>query len=86
MQINFVYDCCFQEQVKDLEMRLARAAGDTGSFIEKNRLKDILEDKNHQIDKLRRDEEILRDQLSYARREVGWIIIINLWYSEDHFL
>lgn len=59
-----------QEQVKDLEMRLGRAAGDTGSFIEKNRLKDILDDKNHQIEKLKRDEETLRDQLSYSRREV----------------
>ncbi|XP_047737121.1 nucleoprotein TPR, partial [Hyalella azteca] len=58
-----------QEQVKDLEMRLGRAAGDSGSFIEKNRLKDILDDKNHQIEKLKRDEEILRDQLSYSRRE-----------------
>ncbi|KAF2357410.1 Protein SOGA [Trinorchestia longiramus] len=58
-----------QEQVKDLETRLTRPAGETGSFMEKNRLKDILDDKNHQIEKLKRDEEILRDQLTYARRE-----------------
>lgn len=51
-------------------MRLGRAAGDSVSFIEKNRLKDILEDKNLQIEKLKRDEETLRDQLTYSRREV----------------
>ena len=51
-------------------MRLGRAAGDAGSFLEKNRLKDILEDKKHQIEKLTRDEELLKDQLSNSRREV----------------
>lgn len=57
--------------MRELETRLNKVSSDPTSYSEKKRLKDIIEDKNHQIDQLRRDEDSLKDQVSYYRREVS---------------
>lgn len=67
MVVNFF----FQDQVRDLEIRLKKVSNDPTSYSEKKRLKDIIEDKNQQIDQLKRDEDSLKDQVSYYRREVS---------------
>ncbi|ROT78043.1 hypothetical protein C7M84_003266 [Penaeus vannamei] len=58
-----------QEQLKDLENRLNRVSVDPTSYSEKKRLKDIIEDKQQQIEKLRRDVDSVKDQSSFYRRE-----------------
>ncbi|CAL4063312.1 unnamed protein product [Meganyctiphanes norvegica] len=58
-----------QDELKDLEERLSKASNDQNLSFEKKRLKDIIEDKNIQIDQLKRDEETMKDQLSYYRRD-----------------
>ncbi|XP_047478471.1 trichohyalin-like [Penaeus chinensis] len=58
-----------QEQLKDLENRLNKVSIDPTSYSEKKRLKDIIEDKNQQIEKLRRDVDGVKDQASFYRRE-----------------
>ncbi|KAG7162848.1 SOGA3-like [Homarus americanus] len=58
-----------QDQLRELENRLNKASSDPASYSEKKRLKDIIEDKNQQIDQLKRDEDSLKDQVSYYRRE-----------------
>ena len=67
--------CCHvtfsQDQLRDLEIRLKKVSNDPTSYSEKKRLKDIIDDKNHQIDQLKRDEDTLKDQVSYYRREVS---------------
>lgn len=63
----------FQEQLKDLENRLNRVSVDPTSYSEKKRLKDIIEDKQQQIEKLRRDVDSVKDQSSFYRREVPFL-------------
>ncbi|XP_063870334.1 trichohyalin-like isoform X4 [Scylla paramamosain] len=58
-----------QDQLRELEVRLKKVSNDPTSYSEKKRLKDIIDDKNHQIDQLKRDEDTLKDQVSYYRRE-----------------
>lgn len=42
-------------------------------FIERSRLKDIIDEKNQQIDKMKRDTETHRDHIDSIRREVIFI-------------
>nr|XP_045620554.1 trichohyalin-like isoform X5 [Procambarus clarkii] len=58
-----------QEQLRELENRLNKVSTDPASYSERKRLKDIIEDKNQQIEKLKRDADGISDQLSYHRRE-----------------
>ncbi|KAK8745425.1 hypothetical protein OTU49_000183 [Cherax quadricarinatus] len=58
-----------QDQLRELENRLNKVSSDPASYSERKRLKDIIEDKNHQIEQLKRDEDSLKDQASYYRRE-----------------
>ena len=67
----FHYLILLQEQLKSLEDRLNKATGgDSGSYSDRKQLRDIIDDKNQQLEKMRREEEALRDQLTYYRREV----------------
>lgn len=58
-----------QEQLKSLEDRFNKVSLDPASYSEKKRLKDIIDDKNQQLERYRRDEEAIKDQVSYYRRE-----------------
>merc|ERR1712142_780615 len=58
-----------QDELKDLEERLSKASNDINVSFEKKRLKDIIEDKNIQLEQMKRDEGTMTDQLSYYRRE-----------------
>ncbi|XP_066971729.1 early endosome antigen 1 isoform X17 [Macrobrachium rosenbergii] len=58
-----------QEQLKSLEDRFNKVSLDPASYSEKKRLMDIIDDKNQQIERYRRDEEAIKDQVSYYRRE-----------------
>ncbi|KAG0708266.1 hypothetical protein GWK47_024025 [Chionoecetes opilio] len=58
-----------QDQLREIEVRLKKVSNDPTSYSEKKRLKDIVEDKNQQIDQLKRDADTLKDQVSYYRRE-----------------
>lgn len=69
----------FQDQLRDLEIRLKKVSNDPTSYSEKKRLKDIIEDKNQQIDQLKRDEDSLKDQVSYYRREVSVKILFSYY-------
>lgn len=58
-----------QDQLRELEVRIKKVSNDPTSYSEKKRLKDIIEDKNQQLDQLKRDADTLKDQVSYHRRE-----------------
>ncbi|XP_071538899.1 uncharacterized protein [Panulirus ornatus] len=58
-----------QEQLRELETRLKKVSQDPTSYSEKKRLKDIIEDKNQEIERLKREEDAIKDQVSYYRRE-----------------
>ncbi|XP_064088182.1 trichohyalin-like [Macrobrachium nipponense] len=58
-----------QEQLKSLEDRFNKVSLDPASYSEKKRLMDIIDDKNQQLERYRRDEEAIKDQVSYYRRE-----------------
>jgi len=56
--------------MKELEEKELRHSGENW-YIERSRLKDIIEEKNQQLEKIKRDEEMHRDHIDNIRREVG---------------
>ncbi|XP_046633192.1 trichohyalin-like isoform X2 [Daphnia pulicaria] len=57
-----------QEKMKELEEKELRHSGENW-YIERSRLKDIIEEKNQQLEKIKRDEELHRDHIDNIRRE-----------------
>ncbi|XP_032785045.2 myosin-11 isoform X1 [Daphnia magna] len=57
-----------QEKVKELEEKELRHSGENW-YIERSRLKDIIEEKNQQLEKVKRDEEMHRNHIDNIRRE-----------------
>ncbi|XP_059351454.1 trichohyalin-like isoform X3 [Daphnia carinata] len=57
-----------QEKVKELEEKELRHSGENW-YIERSRLKDIIDEKNQQLEKIKRDEEMHRDHIDNIRRE-----------------
>nr|CAH0112438.1 unnamed protein product [Daphnia galeata] len=57
-----------QEKMKEFEEKELRHTGENW-YIERSRLKDIIEEKNQQLEKTKRDEEMHRDHIDNIRRE-----------------
>ena len=58
-----------QERVKEMEERQSRYTAESW-VMERTRLKGIIDDKNQQLDMIKRDEEAHRDHIETLRREV----------------
>ncbi|XP_046382724.1 uncharacterized protein LOC124153539 isoform X1 [Ischnura elegans] len=59
-----------QERLKEAEEKASRAASNNDSWtLERNRLRDSLEEKNNETEKLRREAEVISDQMDHLRRE-----------------
>ena len=58
-----------QEKMKELEQKGQLQTSETWN-VERGRLKNIIEEKTQQIEKIKRDEEIHRDHIDNIRREV----------------
>ena len=58
-----------QEKLKELEEKETRHSTENW-YIERSRLKDIIEEKNQQLEKVKREEETHRDHIDNIRREV----------------
>lgn len=56
--------------MKELEERDTRQNGENW-YKERTRLKDIIDEKNQQIEKLKKDEETHRDHIDNIRREAS---------------
>lgn len=60
--------------MKELEEKELRHSGENW-YIERSRLKDIIEEKNQQLEKIKRDEELHRDHIDNIRREVSFLYV-----------
>lgn len=69
-----------QEKMKEFEEKELRHTGENW-YIERSRLKDIIEEKNQQLEKIKRDEEMHRDHIDNIRREVSLFIFSYLEYA-----
>ena len=73
-----------QERVKELEEKELRYAGD-GWILERTRLKDIIEEKNQQLERLKRDEEAHRDHIDTLRRDVSYSTLRSFCSPDANF-
>ena len=60
-----------EDHVKELEEKELHHSSENW-FIERSRLKDIIDEKNQQMDKMKRDAETHRDHIDSIRREVRY--------------
>lgn len=60
----------YQEQVRELEEKVARGGGDSWT-IEKGRMKVLLEEKTSQLEQTKHELDVLSDQHTYLRKEVS---------------
>ena len=63
----------FKMQLKESQ-QLSKVSDTGGPFGEKQKLRNIIEDKNHQVDNLKGECETLKDQLAFYRRDVSFIL------------
>jgi transposase len=61
-----------KDRVKELEEKELHHSSENW-FIERSRLKDIIDEKNQQLEKMKRDADTHRDHIDSIRREVGLI-------------
>lgn len=73
-----------QEKVKELEEKELRHSGENW-YIERSRLKDIIEEKNQQLEKVKRDEEMHRNHIDNIRREVVYFYAVLTFKISLHF-
>ena len=66
----FVFNRLLKEKVKEMEEKELRHAGE-GWYLERSRLKDIIDEKNQQLEKMKRDQDLHRDHIDNIRREVS---------------
>lgn len=62
--------------MKEFEEKELRHTGENW-YIERSRLKDIIEEKNQQLEKTKRDEEMHRDHIDNIRREVSLLLLFK---------
>lgn len=55
--------------MKEMEEKETRHSGENW-YIERGRLKDIIDEKNQQIEKMKKEEDTHRDHIDNIRREV----------------
>ncbi len=58
--------------MKEMEEKETRHSGENW-YIERGRLKDIIDEKNQQIEKMKKEEDTHRDHIDNIRREV-WLL------------
>lgn len=63
-----------QERVKEMEDRQTRGGGDVWA-AERDRLKEIIDDKVQQLERMKRDEEVHRGHMDTLRREVRFPLV-----------
>ena len=71
--------------MKEFEEKELRHTGENW-YIERSRLKDIIEEKNQQLEKTKRDEEMHRDHIDNIRREVSLLLLFKKYSCINNFL